>query len=223
MSHSFSFLTMSVTYQVNCHVRLFDNVCDTLGQPYPPFFWQCVWYIRTTISSNFLTMHVTNQANCVTVSSHFPTMSVTYQVNYLVKFSDNVCDISGWLYHCIIQFSDNVCDISGQILCQRLRRRGKEGKKKKESNWGTGGHYIVASQPPNGNQLQCRHSCQFSDNVCDISQELCQFIIPFSKQCLWHLQIILFSCDAWCLPKHFLTAHVTYQLSIRDQFYINQW
>ena len=196
------FLTMCVTHQDNDIIQFSDNVFDTSGQPYHPIFWQCVWQIRQTVSlyhpifwqclwhiwsttlSNFLTMCVTYQDDCITVSSHFPTMSVTYQAKYFVKGCDG-----------------------GK----------KREKKKKESNRGTGGHYIVANQLPNGNQLQCRRSCQFSDNVCDISQELYQFIIPFSKQCLWQFQIILLSCDAWCLTKHFLTAHVTYQLYIRDK------
>ena len=121
--------------------------------------------------------------NRVTVSSHFPTMSVTYQVNYLVKFSDNVCDISGQLCHCIIPFSDNVCDISGirlTTLSKVATEKKRREKKKKESNRRTGGHYIVANQPPNGDRLQRRRSCQFSDNVFDKSQDLYQFIIPFS-------------------------------------------
>ena len=52
---------------------------------YQPIFRQCPWHIRSTTSSNFLTMCVTYQDNCITVSSHFLTMSVTYQTNYLVK------------------------------------------------------------------------------------------------------------------------------------------
>ena len=72
-----------------------------------------MWHIKSTLSSNFLTLCVTNQANCITVSSHFPTMSVTYQVNYLVKVSDNVCDVSSQPYHpifwqCVLQIRQTV-------------------------------------------------------------------------------------------------------------------
>ena len=127
---------MSVTYQVNYLVEFPDNVCDITIQPYHPIFWQCVWQIRRTVSlydpifrqcpwqirsitlSNFLTMCVTYQDNCITVSSNFLTMSMTYQANYLVKFYDNVCDISWQLNQCIIPFSDNVCDILGKLPCQ---------------------------------------------------------------------------------------------------------
>ena len=103
MSELSYFPTMSVTYHVNYLVKFSANVCDISGQLYNPIFWQCVWQIRWTVSlyqpifrqcpwhmrsttlSNFLTMCVTYQDNCITVSSHFLTMSVTYQANYLVK------------------------------------------------------------------------------------------------------------------------------------------
>ena len=107
-----NFMTLRVTYQVNlsikfsdimsnksgklyhCIIPFSDNVCDISGQLPCLIFWQCVWPINSILSSNFLTICVTNQVNCITVSSHFPTMSVTYQVNYLFQSSDNVCDIS---------------------------------------------------------------------------------------------------------------------------------
>ena len=70
---SFQFPTMSVTYQVNYHVKFSeyvcdisgklyhciipfsDNVCDISGQQhcqrkkmYHPIFWQCLWHTRPT-------------------------------------------------------------------------------------------------------------------------------------------------------------------------------
>ena len=81
-----------------------DNVRDIWGQLPCQIFWQCVWQIRWTVSlyqpifrqwpwhirsttlSNFMTMCVTYQDNCITLSSHFLTMSVTYQANYFFKY-----------------------------------------------------------------------------------------------------------------------------------------
>ena len=34
--------------------------------------------------------------------------------------------------------------------------------KQKDNNDGDSGHYVIASQPPNGNRMQHRRSCQWS-------------------------------------------------------------
>ena len=179
---------MCVTYQFNLIIQFSDNLCDKSGELYhciKPFsdnvcdisgqlpfsiFWQCVWHINLTLSSNFLTMCVTNQANCITVSSHFPTMSVTYQVNYLVKFSDNVCDASSQPYHlifwqCVSQIRQTV-SLNHSIFRQCL--------------W-----HIRSTTLLNFLTMcvtyQFNLIIQFSDNVCDKSGKLYHhFIIQFS-------------------------------------------
>ena len=155
----------------------------------------CIVYYIFHSKNKYRYLNYPNQANCVTVSFQFPLMSVTYQVNYLVKCSEYLCDISGKLYHCIIPFSDNVCDISGQLLCQRLGRK-KRGGKKIENNGGKSNSYDVASRPPNGNRLQRRYLCLFSCNGCNISQELYHFRQAFWKCGLCSNYFFLFSIGA---------------------------
>ena len=146
-----------------------NNVCDISGQLPYQIFWQCVWRIKSTLSSNFLTMCVTYQANCITVSSHFPTTSVTYQVNYLVKLSDNVCDISSQPYHpifwqCVWHIRRTV-SLHHPIFRQCLWR-------------------IRSTTLLNFRTMcvtyQVNLIIQFYDNVCDKSGELYHCIIPFS-------------------------------------------
>ena len=161
--------------------------------------WQCVWHINSTLSSNFLTMCVTNQANCITVSSHFPTMSVTYQVNYLVKLSDNVCDISSQPYHPI--FWQSVKQIRRTVLLYHLIFRQCPWHIRpttlfnfltmcvtNQANSVTiSSHFQTMSMTYQVNYpKKCFVTCQvnliiqFSNNVCDKSGDLYHCIIPFS-------------------------------------------
>ena len=139
-------------------------------------------------------MCVTHQDNLIIQFSDNVCDKSSKLCHRIIPFYDNVCDISGkppcqifwqcvWhirmtvsLYHPI--FRQCLWHIRPTTL-SKVATEKKKGKKE-ESNWRTGGHYIVASQRPNGDQLQRRRSCQFSENVCDVSQELYQFIIPFS-------------------------------------------
>ena len=136
-----NFNSMNTWTHWKCGLRRVSGTKNIFGTRYTapiynPIFWQCVWQIRQTVSlyhssfrqcpwhirsttmSNFLSICVTYQENCITVSSHFPTMSVTYQANNIVKEK-----------RCIIPFSDNVCEIWGQLNCQRKEMGGKRTEK----------------------------------------------------------------------------------------------
>ena len=205
-----------------CIISFSDNVHDISGQLRCSIFWQCAWQIRrtlslyhpifrqcpwhirsttlknvlwrvkSTLSSNFLTMCVTNQAIFITVSSHFPTMSVTYQVNYLDNFSDNVCDISSQLYHpifwhCALQIRRTV-SLYHPIFRQCPWHIRSTTLLKFLTMCVT---YQVNLIIQFSDNVCCKsdklYHCiiSFSDNVCDISGELpCQI----SCQCVWHIR-----------------------------------
>ena len=118
---SFQFQTMSVTYQVNYHIKFSEYVCDISGKLY---------HCMIPFSDNVC--DISGQLPCqrsrrrkkmggkrTEKITAVRVTTTTLPVNRLQRrcfclFSYYGCDISKELYHLIIPFSDNAHDISNK-------------------------------------------------------------------------------------------------------------